>query len=107
MGGHDFVHLVDENEWVIHLRRLQTVNQLARHRAYVRATVSLDLRHVVSAADAELVVLATECARDAFGDGGFASAWRADEAENLAGNVSLQFADGDEFEDTVLDVLAV
>ena len=68
--------------------------------------MSLDLRHVVGA-DTELVILATECARDAFGDGGFAGAWRADEAKHLAGNVSLQFADGDEFEDTVLDVLAV
>ena len=69
--------------------------------------MSLDLLHVVGAADAELVVFATECACDAFGDGGFAGAWRADEAKHLAGNVSLQFADGDEFEDTVLDVLAV
>ena len=69
--------------------------------------MSLDLRHVVGAADAELVILATECARNAFGDGGFAGAWGSDETKHLAGNVSLQFADGDEFEDTVLDVLAV
>ena len=67
--------------------------------------MALDLRDVVRAADAELVVLAAKGAGDALGDGGLAGARRADEAENLAGDVALQLAHGDELEDAVLDVL--
>ena len=67
--------------------------------------MTLDLRDVVRAADAELVVLAAEGAGDALGDGGLAGARGADEAEDLAGDVALELADGDELEDAVLDVL--
>ena len=67
--------------------------------------MALDLRDVVRAADAELIVLAAESTGDALGDGGLAGAWGADETENLAGDVALEFAHGDELEDAVLDVL--
>ena len=67
--------------------------------------MALDLRDVVRAADTELIVLAAEGAGDALGDGGLAGARRADETENLAGDVALEFAHGDELEDAVLDVL--
>lgn len=67
--------------------------------------MAFDLRDVVRTADAELVVLAAEGAGDALGDGGLASARGADEAEDLAGDVALELADGDELEDAVLDVL--
>ena len=67
--------------------------------------MTLDLGYVVCSADAELIVLAAQGTRDALGDGGLAGAGRADEAEDLAGDVALQLAHGDEFEDAVLHVL--
>lgn len=67
--------------------------------------VPLDLGHVPKPADAEAVELSIERLRDAAPDRCLAHAWRANEAQNLAVHPAPQLADGDELEDTLLDII--
>lgn len=105
MGRADFVDLVDQDQRIIHLRRLQAMNQLSGHRAQVRATVALNLAHVVRSANRKLVVLASQRTRDALRDARLSRARRSHEAQHLSRNVALQLPHGDELQDAVLHVL--
>ena len=50
-------HFVDEDEWVLGVGLLQTLDDLAGHGAHVGASVALDLGHVTHAPHAESEIL--------------------------------------------------
>ena len=71
------VDFVNEHHRVRGARRLEALDQLARHRTHVRPPVALDLGDVGQAAHREAVELAAECARDGLADRRLADAGRA------------------------------
>src|SRR4051794_14353770 len=101
------VDLVDHEQRVVRARVAQRADDRAGHRADVRAPVPADLRLVAHAADAEALELAPERPGDRAPERRLAHAGWPDEAQDPAGRVGLQAADGEELEDAVLDLLDV
>src|SRR5690606_30396639 len=79
----------------------------AGHGGDVGPAVPSDLGLVVDAAQAHADELAAEGLRDAPAEAGLARAGRAGEAEDRPLHVLLQLADGQVFEDPLLDLLQV
>src|SRR5690606_21563418 len=74
------VDLVEEKERVAHLHLREILNDLARHRADIRAAMTADLRLVANAAERHPHELAVRRARDALPERRLADARRTDEA---------------------------
>mmetsp|Transcript_8158 Transcript_8158/g.24427 ORF Transcript_8158/g.24427 Transcript_8158/m.24427 type:complete len:399 (-) Transcript_8158:156-1352(-) len=88
------VHLVDEDDRVRDLRRLEALHGLARHGAHVRPPVALDLRDVAEAAHGEAVEGAAERRRHGPAHARLARARRPHEAEDLAPHAAHERAHG-------------
>ena len=84
---------------------LQRLDELARHRADVRAPVAADLGLVAHAAERQAHELAARRARDALGEAGLADAGRADEAEDRALELLRERLHREVLEDALLDLL--
>ncbi len=101
----ELVDLVEHNHRVHHLDILERLHQLAGQGADVGTTVTLDLRFVAHAADAETIERPAEGFGDGLADAGLAHARWADQQDDGAGNFALEGTDSEKFEDAVLDVV--
>ncbi len=99
----DLVEFVEEDDGVAALDAAEGLDDSARQRADVGAAVAADFRLVAQAAEGDAGELAPEGIGDAFAEGGFADAGRADEAEDGAFEFLLELDDGEEFEEAVFD----
>ena len=106
VGAH-LVDLVDHEHRVARLGVAERADDRPGHRADVRAPVAAQLRLVADAADRDAHELAPERGRDRVAERRLADAGRADEAEDLPGDVALELADGERLEDPLLDLLQV
>mmetsp|Transcript_12177 Transcript_12177/g.29083 ORF Transcript_12177/g.29083 Transcript_12177/m.29083 type:complete len:595 (+) Transcript_12177:814-2598(+) len=100
----DFVHLVNQNEWIGSLCLLQTLNDFARHGTNISATMAFDLCHIVEAPHREAIEFAAQGLGDGLSNRRLANTGRPHKAKNLALHGPAQHAHRDEFTDTVLDV---
>ena len=81
------------------------MNELSRHRPQICPAVALNLRNVIRSSHRELEVLTAQRTGDALCDTGFTGAGRTYKAEYFSRDVTLEFANGDEFENTIFDIL--
>ena len=101
------VDLVDQDQRVRRLRVADRADDRAGHRADVRAAVAADLGLVAHTADREAHELPSERVRDRVAERRLADTGRADEAEDLAGDLVAQLRDGEVLDDPVLHLLEV
>src|SRR5208282_744308 len=99
------VDLVQQEERVRRLRLAHRLDDLAGHRANVRATVAADLCLVAHAAERHADELATGRLRDRLAERSLADAGRPDEAEDRAGQLVGALLDGEIFDDALLDLV--
>ena len=104
IGGH-FVDFVKQEDRVHRPRLLDGRNDPPRNRADIRSAMAANLRLVAHAAQRHLNKLAPERAGDALGDGRFAHARRADEAEHRPLHVVFDAAYGQIFDDALLHLV--
>ena len=103
----DFVDLVDHHHRVLRTGVAHGAHDRAGHRADVRAAMSADLGFVAHAADRKAHELAAHRASDRLTERRFPDARRPDEAKDRAGQLLLEFADGQILDDALLDLLEI
>ena len=97
------VDLVDHQHGIFHRHAAQRLDDQARHRADIRATVSANLGLVAHAADRDAIELAADRLADRFAERRLAGARRSDEAENRAVRIAAaQLAHGEILDDALL-----
>ena len=99
------VDLVEHDHRVHYLDVLQRLHQLARLGADVGAAMALDLGLVAHATDAEAVERPAEGFGDGLADAGLAHPGRAHQQHDRAADLAFPGANGEEFEDALLDVV--
>ena len=105
--GAELVDLVEHEDRVVGPRLADSLDDPAGHGGDVGAAVAADLGLVVDAAQADPDELAAQRLGDALAQRGLAGARRAGEAEDRPLHVLLELADGQVFEDPLLDLLEV
>ena len=105
--GAELVDLVEHEDGVIGPGLADALDDAARQGGDIGAAVAADLGLVVDAAQADADELAAQRLGDALAQRGLARARRAGEAEDRALHVLLELADGQVFEDPLLDLLQV
>ena len=103
--GPELVDLVEHHGGVVRGRLLHGLDDPARQRTHVGASVTSDLRLVPHAAEAEAHELAAGGPGDRLPERGLAHAGRPDEAEDGAAHVVLQLAHRKVLEDALLDLV--
>jgi hypothetical protein len=86
-------------------RLLHALDDLARHRADVRAAVAADLGLVAHAAERDAHEAASERPRDGTTERRLADARRSDEAEDRAFDLADQLGDREILDDAFLDLV--
>src|ERR1700722_6621433 len=81
------IDLVEQKEWIRRLGLAHRLDNLARHRADVRAPMSANLRFVTHTAERHTNEFAARCFRDRLTERGLADAWRTDEAQDRPGQL--------------------
>ena len=99
------VHLVEQEDGVDRARLLDLLHDLPRHRPDVGAAVAADLRLVPHPAQRHPDELPAHRPRDGAGERRLPHARRPDEAQDRALELRDELADGEVFEDPLLDLL--
>src|SRR6185503_12823047 len=100
-----FVDLVEQEKRVGGLRLTHRLNDLARHRADIRAPVATDFGFVTYAAQRHAHELAAGRFRDRLAERGFTHAGRSDEAQDWPGQLVRPLLHSEILDDTLLDLL--
>ena len=101
--GADLVDFVEQDDRVAGFDAAQGLNDAAGQGADIGAAVAADFRLVPHAAEGDAGEFPAEGVGDAFAEGGFADAGRADQAEDGAFELLLELDDGQELQQAVLD----
>ena len=105
--GTDFVDLVDHQHRILLAGVADGAYDRAGHRPDVRAPVAANLGLVAHAADREAGELASHRSCDRLAERSLADAGRPDEAENRAGQLLFELADGQILDDAVFDLFEI
>jgi hypothetical protein len=73
-----FVDLIDQNEGVLGLALLESLDDATGERTNIGSAVTLNLCHIVHTTHAEAVVLAVKCSCDGLSDRSFTNTGRSD-----------------------------
>src|SRR5438093_1223961 len=98
----DLVHFIQQHHRVVALDAAQALNDPARERPNVSATMPANLRLVAHAAERNAGELPAQCIAYALAQRGFAYARRADQAKNRPLQFVLQLDDRQELQQAVL-----
>ena len=101
----NLVDLIDEDDRVLDLGILQRLDDLARDSAYVGSSMALERAGISRTAKRDPDVLAAQGLSDMFANGRLSNTWRSNEAQNLALHRVMQLANGNEFQDALLDII--
>ncbi len=100
--GH-LVDFVEDENRIDRAGLLHHLDDLAGKGADVGAAMAADFGFIANAAEGDADEFAAGGMADGHGQGSLANAWRADEAQDRALGILHQLADGEKFEDAVLD----
>src|ERR1700747_1728788 len=101
--GH-LVHFVENKDRIDSPRFAHHLNDLAREGTDIGAAMAANFRFVADATEGNTDEFASGGATDGHGEGRLADAWRSKEAENRAFGIFHELADGQIFEDAILDL---
>ena len=101
----DLVDLVDHDQRVVHAHLDVALDQLSRHRADVRLSMSANLRFVGHASDSHANELASESVGNRCAERRFADAGRSGEAEDRSFQIAFELQDGQKLEDALFHFL--
>ena len=105
VGRAHLVDLVQHDDRIGDAAILDRLDELAGHSADIGPPVTLDLRFVAHAAEAEAEEFAAQRLGDGTADRGLADPRRTDEQHDGTADLALVGADGQELDDPLLDVV--
>ena len=101
----ELVHLIKDEDGIARAGLKEALDDPSRHRPYVGAAVTADLRLIVHATEGDPDILPSKSAGDALAEGGLAHSGRAVEAEYRCVEVALELQYREMLKDALLDLL--
>ena len=103
--GAELIDLVEDQQRIAGAAFADRVDDAAGHRGDIGAAVAADLSLVTHTAQGDAMALSADRLTDGGRDGGFADAGRADQTDDLPLCLIAQLADGELFDDALLDLI--
>lgn len=99
------VNLINQDNWVLNLDHLQSSHNLPWYSPNIRSPKTLERTRISVASHRDPMELPTQRLGNALTNGCLPHTWWSNKAKDLSLNTLIKFANGDELQDPLLDVI--